>query len=274
MKKLLTLCMAIFFSVANYGQNSDSVFNLAVHYFNHGDTLLAQKEIQRAILFDTLNINCDKYLTAAQFFAATNDYDLAEVCVNDAFAFCKNKFSHSQILITKADLYILSKKYFKALSVLMQIDTTMSDEVFGAAMLRFGICYYCLEKYNQAYPYFAKLVPEGNELKLKKLYNKCRRLDNPSPLFAGLASAFVPGLGQYLAASFVDGFSSEVLLSSFTLIAIGLAHNYGKITAALCVLPWIQRYYFGGIKNAADCAKRRKIVKANKLLNEAIALLK
>lgn len=271
MHKLLIICTIIFSNCAIYSQNCDSVYNRALKSFANGDTLLALKEIQRSILFDTLSNDPQKYITAAQLFAYAGDYTIAEEYINQAYQKVNLNLHHNEVLIAKADIYIAEKKYFKAIATLMQINAGESAETFASQNIRLGICYYHLGKFAESQECLLKIVDQEQETEIERLMRKTRRIGKPSPLTAGIASALVPGSGQYMSSSPIDGIASEMLVGSFVTLGIYLAKNYGNWTAVLCVLPWIQRYYIGGIKNAADCARNKRSVKANKLLAKLLA---
>ncbi|MBP5369545.1 MAG: hypothetical protein J6Z01_13950 [Bacteroidales bacterium] len=270
MDKLLIICIIIFSNCALYSQNCDSVYNSAVKAFVNGDTLLALKEIQRAILFDTISNNPQKYITAARLFAYTGNNGKAEALINQAYQKVNSNLQQNEVLMAKADIYISSKKYFNAIGALMQIDTDKFEELSAGQNLRLAICCYHLAQYSQCQEYLSKVVSTEKQHELEKLMRKTRRLGKPSPAIAGISSAIVPGTGQYISNSPIDGIASEMLIGSFVTLGIYLANNYGNWTAVLCVLPWIQRYYIGGIKNAADCAKRKRATKTNKLLNKLL----
>ena len=85
MRKLLITCIIIFFNNIVNSQNADSVFRIAIYAFAHNDTLLAQKEIQRAILFDTSSSNPQKYIAAATIYAASGNISKADFFLNQTY---------------------------------------------------------------------------------------------------------------------------------------------------------------------------------------------
>ena len=274
MHKLLIICTIIFSNCTIYSQNCDSVYNYALKTFANGDTLLALKEIQRSILFDTISDNPQKLITAAQFFAYAGKYAVAEDFINQAYQKVTSTLHYNKILIAKADIYIAEKKYFNAIATLLQISTDESEEICADQNIRLGICYYHLGKYVESQECLSKIAGQEQKAKIEHIMRKTRRLGKPSPTTAGISSALIPGTGQYMSSSAIDGAASEILVGSFVALGLYLAKNYGNWTAVLCVLPWIQRYYIGGIKNAADCAKNQHKAKADKLLNRLLACCK
>ena len=237
MNKLLTICTIIFFSLTVSAQNQF-------------------KELQRAILFDTLHTSNHNYIAAAQLSSEVENLRLAEMFINQAYLYAATQDERSKVLITKADIYIAAKKYFNAVAALMQADTAAEPSIQNEVNRRLGICYYCLGQYDKSTECFLKSLPEERHDEFLKLSKKWQKKSKPSPAVAGVASAIVPGLGQYMSLSVIDGVSSEVILGSLAMLGVYLAKNYGNWTAILCVLPWFQRYYLGGIKNASDCAKK------------------
>lgn len=270
MNKLLIICIIIFSNCTLYSQNCDSVYNIAVKTFINGDTLLALKEIQRAILFDTSSTNPQKYITAAQLFAYAGNNDKAEVFINQAYQNVNSNLQQNEVLMAKADIYISAKKYFNAISSLLQIDTEEFEHLFAEQNLRLAICYYYLGKYSQSYDCLSKIVSPEKKDEFEKLMHKTRKLGKPSSAMAGISSTILPGTGQYITNNPIDGIASEMLIGSFVALGIYLANNYGNWTAILCVLPCIQRYYIGGIKNAIVCAKKHRTTKTIKLLNKIL----
>ena len=92
MNKLLTICTIIFFSGTLFGQNPF-------------------KELQRAILFDTLHTNTQNYIEAARLSSSEENLRLAEMFINQAYLYANTQIERSQILIEKADIYISLNKY-------------------------------------------------------------------------------------------------------------------------------------------------------------------
>ena len=261
MRKLLILCTIIYFSSIAYSQNADSVFRIALYAFAHGDTLLAQKEIQRAILFDTLKSNPQKHIAAATIYAASGNISKADFFLNQTYQYVNSNLQYNEILLTKADIYISATKYFNAIAALLQIDSEGNNALDTAINLRLGICYFNLQRYNESQECFLKAVKESQKPEIEKIIRKAKKQHSPSPLMCGISSALIPGAGQYMSLRIVDGLSSEVLLGSLALLGVYLAEHYGNWTAILCVLPLMQRYYLGGIKIAVQCARSRKVNK-------------
>ncbi len=261
MRKLLIICIIIFFNSIVYSQNADSVFRIALYAFAHNDTLLAQKEIQRAILFDTSSSNPQKYLAAATIYAASGNISKAEFFLNQTYQKVNNKLHYSEILLTKADIYISATKYFNAIAALLQIDSEGNKGLDTAINIRLGICYFNLQRFEESKECFFKAVTNNQKPTIEKIIRKAKKQRHPSPLIYGISSALIPGTGQYMSLRVVDGLSSELLLGSLALLGVYLAEHYGNWTAILCVLPWVQRYYLGGIKNAVECARDRKATK-------------
>ncbi|MCQ2974712.1 MAG: hypothetical protein MJ211_07870 [Bacteroidales bacterium] len=274
MKKLLILCVLIFSNFINsFSQNFDSVYNIALFAFNNGDFDLAKKEIQRLLFFDTTNISPKKYLLASKIYFATEDYSQAEMFINTAYSLSKLKSQRDEILLTKADFHIFSKKYFNTIIELNLINLEGNSILQTEVYLRFAIAYFCLNDYEKSNLYFSKIISPDKYYDLQKLFKKTKNLKRPNSALIVCSSILFPGLGQYLTGNFWDGFSSEIILSSFTLLGIYLAQNYTNWTAILCVFPFLERYYLGGIKNAYQNSKLKHQSKSNKLLNSILELL-
>ncbi|HPB06482.1 MAG TPA: hypothetical protein PKX60_09610, partial [Prolixibacteraceae bacterium] len=69
-----------------------------------------------------------------------------------------------------------------------------------------------------------------------------------------IMSALLPGSGQFSVGAVKEGFNSMLLITGLTIAAIQIVKHYTFLDAVLTLLPWIQRYYIGGMDKAKALA--------------------
>ena len=75
-------------------------------------------------------------------------------------------------------------------------------------------------------------------------------LSRPNPKTAKMLSIFMPGLGQAYSGDTRGALNSFILIAGLGTLSIYTASNYSFFDGALSILPWMTRYYLGGIQHA------------------------
>jgi hypothetical protein len=84
----------------------------------------------------------------------------------------------------------------------------------------------------------------------------------------------IPGSGQFYAGDVKNGFNSLLLTGGFVTVGFIIAINYSLLDSFVSVIPWIQRYYIGGIKRSGDIAVDRKLQKQDEIYQEILLTVK
>ena len=111
--------------------------------------------------------------------------------------------------------------------------------------------------------------------KYKNLFEKAERKLNPKRADRlKTLSLFIPGSGQIIAGNAKSGINSLLLIGGLSAFYISTARQYGTISAAITVLPWLSRYHVGGSENAQDSMLKRQEKLKSQYFDELIRIVR
>lgn len=273
-KILLIVLFSVCLYITSFAQSIEQTYAFANQQLLTNEYENAIKAYQRVMFFDTSkqlsnvyqNI-AECYLQIENFTVALNYYDLAyNSCVSDSV---KN-----ELVFKKTLCNLKSKDYYLALAELMRLSNSLSDYFEIKKNFYTGVTYFGLNNYDLSEKNIltANLSQESTEA-IKLLYEKIRKTDRINPKTAKSLSMILPGLGQLYCGDYKNAINSFALTTGFLLIAVSTAINYSILDAFLAVMPWYQRYYWGGFKNAEIIAIKKIEFKKNKYFQEIIMKL-
>lgn len=241
-------------------QNIEEIISFGDSLFRLKNNIAALNEYHRAFFFTnnkegkaeiSKKIACC-YLTANQLSLAYAYYD-------SALYYSSIDSSKIGCELDKILCIILEKDFAYGLKLLDGIETCSNDYPDRRKKLYKGLCCFGLERYDEAFIYFFQIIPQNDSsltAQLYQLYDGRKKLMQPYPAVAITMSVFVPGSGQVYAGNLKDGINSLALLSALAYIAL-----LTPVLDFFVILPFFYRYYVGGILNANELAKDRKIRK-------------
>ena len=83
----------------------------------------------------------------------------------------------------------------------------------------------------------------------------------------------MPGLGQTVNGDAKDGLNSLLINGVLVVVFFNVQMNLTTLDATLSVLPWLGRYYVGGMGNAHTASKKKQATVKGELLTELNGLL-
>ncbi|WP_089681102.1 tetratricopeptide repeat protein [Catalinimonas alkaloidigena] len=223
-------------------------------FFEPEASHVAQSNLHLAIsYFETGQFERAAYYYDAAYFAATSD-SLQE-----------------SILLEKSLSYLLAQHPKEALIELLSLPETAEPyrrQVF------LGLTYFLLTDYDQAEVAFAAIFPDTCLTSVQEVLDDARRTDRRyRAARAQFLSALLPGLGQAYIGDWRSSANSLVINGAFAYLFVATALNYSWLSAAMSVLPWLQRYYIGGIKKVGVLARDRGANRRQDLYRELVDLL-
>ncbi len=117
---------------------------------------------------------------------------------------------------------------------------------------------------------YAARLPSENLTELKKQLEKNHTKKH---FIARLLSSLLPGLGQAVNGDAKDGLNSLLINGVLAVIFFNVQMNLTTLDATLSVLPWLGRYYVGGMGNAHTASKKKQARVKGELLTELNGLL-
>jgi tetratricopeptide (TPR) repeat protein len=242
------------------------------------DTLYAEnnyeaalRQYKRVLFFnETENENgyvhqrlADCYFAVRNLDKALFEYSIAyNLETNDSI---KNEFTFKRVLI-----HTLMENYNDASMELLSMEDSLSDYFSKRRSFYTGIVDLQMDSATNAKIHFIKALNPSDSVSIKKVeslfahYNPNR----PNPTLAKILSIFVPGLGQLYIGDYKNAINSFILSGGLLTVFMVIAINYTVVDAFFGVMPYFQRYYFGGVKHAKSGALDKQEYNQKKILSQ------
>ena len=265
------------FSVRNgaAGQSVQQVVDFSVAEYDSGNYAAAARDFQRAWLFchDSLKPVLEQRI--GDCFYNLDEFDQASGFYNSALQKANDDSSRCSILMDIASCHIRSGEFFTALSDLEDICTR--DKRFFEQQRWYlrGICNWGINRYDEAFNCFVRSMPvnnlEANE-RIRSLQSEFSAIRYPSIRLAGWLS-ILPGAGQFYCGEWVSGLNSLILNGSLMLAGYFSVVIFKNNILLLNLLPWLERYYTGGIVHARGYAERKLLERKNRVFESIIDIV-
>jgi tetratricopeptide (TPR) repeat protein len=277
MLKLIVSITAICFVwiIKTTAQEPGVAVAFADRQYQSGNYQSAVREYQRAILFCEGSSKPYLQRQAGLCFFSLNDFDRARQFLLEASNAFPDDSMKMECLFTAISCSIQQGKFFTALKELSLIPETNRDFFNRKKFFYSGICYWSTNRYETAFDSFRQCLPGNNQdkiLRLQSIETAFQKPANPNPRLAFLLS-LLPGAGQIYAGDVKGGISSLLICSA--LVATGYVSmvTLKSNIFLLYLIPWIQRYYVGGMIYARDLAEQRETDRKNRICLEILSIL-
>lgn len=228
-----------------------------------GDSLCAQKqyknallEYQRAYFFSDGEVKSkigarigDCYLLVNDLVSACNYYDSAVIHTKD-------KTSITDLQFRKVLCLILDENFGYALIEINKIEVDSDSYQQKRKYLYQGICHFGIKQYDLSLDCLRNSLPATDTVKLinlERFFENHRILNRPDKTLATILSIILPGTGQIYSGDFKSGMNSMLLLGGLYFIGSTMS-----VTGFIIVIPFLYRYYIGGILNARQLAEAKQ----------------
>lgn len=258
-KKYYILIISILLFVRANAQTVSEVVAFADTEFEKGNYEIAAREYNRALFFGSENVDVIS-LQIGHCYSEMEDYDLAAEFYDRAYKYSQNDSLKNESVVAKAFGMLVTNQYIKALEELLYFSENSSLEQKAQMHYLKGIAYYNTENDTLAYAEFLQVLdafPSSDSLRLlitQEFNNVQKYPKRYNPNRAYIMSALLPGSGQFSVGAVKEGFNSMLLITGLTIAAIQIVKHYTFLDAVLTLLPWIQRYYIGGMDKAKALA--------------------
>ncbi|NLU39122.1 MAG: hypothetical protein GXX78_09570 [Bacteroidales bacterium] len=258
-KRYYILIISILLFVGANAQTVSEVVAFADTEFEKGNYEIAAREYNRALFFGSENVDVIS-LQIGHCYSEMEDYDLAAEFYDRAYKYSQNDSLKNESVVAKAFGMLVTNQYIKALEELLYFSENSSLEQKAQMHYLKGIAYYNTENDTLAYAEFLQVLdafPSSDSLRLlitQEFNNVQKYPKRYNPNRAYIMSALLPGSGQFSVGAVKEGFNSMLLITGLTIAAIQIVKHYTFLDAVLTLLPWIQRYYIGGMDKAKALA--------------------
>lgn len=255
-------------------QTLEQTVDLANTEFDNHDYVNAISNYQRVFFFDESQkypyiheklATC--YLYEKDINKALFEYEIAyNLETSDSL---KNELAFKKVL-----LLIIQNNYLEANFELLSLPDSLTSSFIQRRLFYQGVISLQLDSVTNAKNQFlAALEPTDSigKLKIETLFAKYKP-NKPNPKTAKWLSTFVPGLGQFYIGDYKNAVNSFVLSGALITLLFTVAINYTFIDAMASVVPYFQRYYFGGLNRAKKGAYEKQEENRKKILNQIITV--
>lgn len=243
--------------------------------FTSGNYETAALDFQRAWLFAEDSRKAYLEQRIADCFYNLDEYERAAGFYGSALLKTVDDSTRNALLLNIAACHIHAGEFYNAINDLSLLQ--VADGGYQAERRWFfrGICNWGINRYDEAFNCFGRAVPEENlaaKEKILQLKADFGAIRYPNPRLAAWLS-IIPGFGQFYCLEPGPGFNSLLLNGSLMLAGYFSLVIFKNNVFLLNLLPWIQRYYAGGIEQAKGYAERKLLEKHNKIYENIIGIV-
>jgi len=282
--KLIIFYIIVFNFIALnlFSQTIDEAKKYADSLFFNQNYELSLKTYERIFFFqqnDSIN-KSKNFENIAKVYFQQKKYDLALQNYDSAF-FYEKKINYNidkqiDLKFKIINCLIQTSKYQKSLIELFSLPDSLNYNDKQQQNFYLGISFYNLANYESASKYFvlsidSLYITQKNEI--EELLSKNKYLNKPNKKIAFRLSLIFPGAGQFYSGDFIEGTNSLLLTTFIVFLAYKVTINYSILDCIISVLPFFQRYYLGGAKNAYEIAIQKRIAKQTKNYNKILEII-
>jgi uncharacterized protein len=266
---LFCLIFLLLLSVNSFSKNIDGIINFGDSLFEQQQYEAALNEYQRAFFF---SLPCDKQTLSKKIagcYIVTTEFEQALEFLDTAFYYSENDSEKVEYTFNKIQCYLLQREYGYALLKLDQVETGSNYYFNSKKELLKGISFFGIDQYDKAFQSFNKVfdtTDSVNILQLSNLFKDINKIKKPNPAIATIMSILLPGSGQFYTGNILPGINSVVLLTGLTCISLYLP------ALTIIIVPFLYRYYCGGILHANQYASVKRQLKKYKFYSNLLEL--
>lgn len=228
-----------------------------------GDSLYVQKqyknallEYQRAYFFSDGEVKSKMGARIGDCYLLVNDLVSARNYYDSAVIHTKIKTSITDLQFSKVLCLILEENFGYALIETNKIEVSSNSYQQKRKYLYQGICHFGIKQYDESLDCLRNSLPGTDTVRLfnlERIFENKKILNRPDKTLATILSIILPGTGQFYSGDLKSGMNSILLLGGLYLIGSTIS-----VTGFIVIIPFLYRYYIGGILNARQAAEAKQ----------------
>lgn len=238
-------------------QTLDQTLVLADSAWGKGQFAQASSHYLRVIFFDSTQKNTAYcYAKVADCFAQTQQPDRAKQYYDLAYAAATTDSLRAEIILAKSLTLLTNYQYDHAAQELYNMPRQIPTMLKRRRDLYLGLTYFALENFDQSQLHLLNSVADcpAQQQAIKTIFEQQKTSRKKNVTLAKILSIILPGAGQLYAHDTRNAINSLAINGVFVYLFVATGINYNFLSAAITVLPWLERYYVGGINKAAQSA--------------------
>ncbi|MCX6224062.1 MAG: hypothetical protein NTV01_04840 [Bacteroidia bacterium] len=265
------LVSLVIFAAFAPAQTVDETRAYADSLYSAGNLDEASPAYQRTAFFNR-SVDAEILSRIADCFISDGDLDKALEFYDHSYFAQTNDSLKKEVLFRKSACYLRSRNYNFALIELLRLDEVLSKDFEKKRNFYFGMTWFGLEDFKKAGMYFEKAAEDSlSQQKIREIFADTRHFLRPNPKLASWLSIIIPGTGQIYSGEIWTGINSFLLSGLFVGLGFYIAAATSPVDALFTALPWFQRYYQGGFRQAGYLAQKKRSenrsLKFNKVLS-------
>lgn len=259
LRRYFILIISLLFGIFANAQSVYDVIKFADEQFSEGNYTIAAKEYNRAFFFGFENVDLVS-LKIGNCYVELEDYPLAANFYDRAFKYSISDSIKNESVLGKTYCLLLQNKNLQAIEELYNMSEKPPLQQLTQYHYLKGIAYYNLEDDSMAFGEFYSVLDlsgqaDSLQMILKKEFDKVYRYNRKyNPTRSYIMSGLFPGSGQIAVGAYKEGINSMVLIAGLATAAVLIIRSFSFLDAILTILPWVQRYYLGGMDKAKALA--------------------
>ncbi len=249
----------------------------AEHQYQIGNYNNCIAAYRRIIFFEPDQQNSEIYRNLSHCYFNLNDFYKSHYFNQMAYSVENNDSIKTEIGLQNVFIYLLQKEFNYALSELFALPEPGSENLIKKYNFYKGVIYFQLNKFEEAQQFLKLSLINEDEIvqhRLDSLFHKNKKISRKKPLLARYMCVFIPGSGQLYAGYPIDALNSMTISGAFLYLYIYTIRSYSFVDGILAVLPWFERYYFGGMDNAEELTIKKINQKRNHIYKQILEIYK
>jgi tetratricopeptide (TPR) repeat protein len=277
LKSTLLFIVSVLLNCGLIGQDLEQTYQTGKANFALGNYQAASLDFERVIFFGQGKYDEEVFELLGKIHQANGDYERSASFFSQAADYSTLSENFLRNKIAQASCLILGNKAVLAKIELLGLSDNIPDSIQAKQYFLLGVSEFTSGSFDESRKAFKKstsIVNPSKETHIDSLFDALANIKHPNPKTARILSMIIPGSGQFYAGDVKNGFNSLLLTGGFITVGFIVAINYSLLDSFVSVIPWIQRYYIGGIKRSGDIAADRKLQKQDEIYQEILLTVK
>jgi tetratricopeptide (TPR) repeat protein len=277
LKSILLFTVSLLLNCGLIAQDLEQTYQSGKTNYALGNYQAATLDFERVIFFGQGKYDGEVFELLGKIHQATGDFERSASFFGQAAEYSTLSENFLRNKIAQASCLILANKAVLAKIELLGLSDNIPDSIKAKQYFLLGVSEFTAGSFDESRSAFKKsisIVNPSKETHIDSLFDALANIKHPNPKTARILSTIIPGSGQFYAGDVKNGFNSLLLTGGFVTVGFFVAINYSLLDSFVSVIPWIQRYYIGGIKRSGNIAAERKLQKQDKIYQEILLTVK
>lgn len=202
-------------------------------------------------------------LELADSYFNLKDYEQSIIHYDKAYFSTSSDSLKNEAILGKSFSLIMQQQWMLALSEIMNLDTALCSQQTARASFYQGIACFGMHEDKMAETAFKNCLLQLHDsvsgAGIEEMFASIRKNEKRfNPNVARVFSLLLPGSGQLYAKEYLDALNSAALVGGLIYLMVNFASKVSIMESLFVVMPWVQRYYFGGTYKAAMLTGNRR----------------